>query len=199
MDTMKWLKKATLPAGNARGRDYLRDVHGYCAADGCRLHLDRSIEGERDEWARKFEAIVAEASAGKNRAVVSKVALVVAARAARSLRYPTADERGTRPVAMVVRLNGRLDCEAMRHEVGTVRATFADGDTWVGPRRKKPQTIRYTHEGPEIEFAIDPKFVLDALEGFPEDLVRLAVDDAKHVYLAQGAREAVIMQMHLGR
>ena len=118
-------------------------------------------------------------------------------------------------------LNGSAVCKAIDARAGDVQTEIVDGEAWAEktttskPTRKQQknplvkivpaftggfqfsQISRYTHNGPDVELWINPKFLLAALAGLPDLITYRATDSM--LYLRGEVdgimREAVIMGM----
>jgi len=169
-----WLDKARATGRHARVYPQLSDVlHGngftFCA-DGYRAHLWHCEDKANGESAKAAEYI---ALILKDRPVTSfeitALALMAACKMALALRQSSKDDNH-----LYISPNGSLKFHSENPEVGEVSGEFVDGDKWgkwghrKGYLEDRSIPLAYRHEGEDTTFAVNPKYIRDALSIFDE-------------------------------
>lgn len=206
-----WLEKAT--AKKANHEEYTV-THGNLGTDGFRLHYDPTQPAEESDFVQRATdcALVPARKGTQTEFTLTKAALVTACKQAiaigRDPRRPQYDESPT----LKVRVNGSFQYSAKSEGNGSISGEWS---TMEFETCRKPTfpvkstyqsfgvkcwmcTVEYTHTGRDVEFGINPRFLIDALSGMESDVVtvRTAARNAP-VYLTDGTREAVIMPVSI--
>jgi hypothetical protein len=173
-----WLVKA---CSKDEARPQYVHPWGNMATDGIRLHIDNSLQPSDPPFPRDYSFVVTPARNYGNIATIRVKPFIQAVKQARTINKNM----------IRLAINGRLDI-------------IASDPSWNGEDTGK--TIisiesDYEHTGNDATIAINPKFLMDALSGFSDE-VYLAVDDyypeQRAIYLTNGTREAVIMTIKPG-
>jgi DNA polymerase III sliding clamp (beta) subunit (PCNA family) len=199
---LKWLQSACNPK-----TPLLSDVHMHTpharngktyASDGYRLFIvgeTLAVENEA-EMPRPidYDSLVPRQRT-ENVAQVSAAHLKQAVTACKPFAYDS---------AKIVRfsMNGVMEISASSAYYGDCHVSIVDGDEQTVKGKSKPSTVVYKHSGADVCFALNYKYLLDALAGLPE-IVTVNVRGPQYpVYLSDVVdgvlREAVIMPMSVG-
>lgn len=183
-----WIAKA---CSKDDARPELTRTWGNIAFDGYRAHFDPRLsptpESDYPEWVdwssvsgyrERLEEIRTQPA--NNLVSIDAQALARAAKAARTVNKET----------IRLNVNGSLDVYALSEETGRAGHELTP-------------THGYEHAGPDLEVALNPAYLLDALSGFTGQIV-IALGGASGdasvspIHLSDGTREAVIMPKQLG-
>jgi hypothetical protein len=203
-----WLEKATAKKAH---REELTVIHGNIGADGIRLHYDPTQPAEDSDFSSRVLDVILPPARKNNQTEFSltKAALVTACKQAMAIG------RGPRPCddytpALHVSVNGSFQYKATCEANGSISGEWLNmefesyrkndypvvSSYRLGKGQTKYNTCRvtYSHTGRDVEFSINPRFLLDALSGMESEsvTVRTAARNAP-IYLTDGTREAIVM------
>jgi hypothetical protein len=206
-----WLELAINP------KKHPYDVtHGNIGTDGIRLHYDPTAPAPKDDdslYTVATEQILP--AARKQQAMeftITKAALETACKQALAIGKDVRRPQYDRTPALKIGVNGSMTYRATDEENGSVSGEWNTMTFETSRKTSFPVVssyklgkgmstfytvkVEYSHTGRDVEFAINPRFLLDTLSGFESDTVTIRTN-AKNapVYLTDGTREAVIMQI----
>jgi DNA polymerase III sliding clamp (beta) subunit (PCNA family) len=190
-----------------RARPELSVIHGNLATDKFRVHRDNSLPSVDDEVTQRILACGLIPSQPRNRATVSRVDLIAACR--RALAFRDEQDRKNRWYpTLTFCMNGSLTYSAKNEGVGSTSGEIVDGTRVtdkVTPIKNglkyHTHTMVFKHHNPEqvVSFGINPRFLLDALEGMEGETVEIDIPAPRApFYMTDGTREAVIMPLNVG-
>ena len=162
----------------AISKDDAQPQHGgNFAADGYRLHYNAALP-ELDYCelrASSIKTILTPAREYPNQVTLNAAAvkeLITACKLAK---------KGKRTFRISV--NGTMELSTTSEEYGNWSASISKG---------------YTHTGEDVTLAINPAYLMDALDK-PHDITMRMIDGKHPVYITDGTRESVIMNMQLDK
>lgn len=173
--TTKFLQSATGKRELA-GMD-LRKVHGNLSSDGNRAHRDNSIPAlANDELTDRVNQCGLIPSQPRNRATVSRAALMDACKRAYELRDEKAKRLGLYPVMTI-----DMGLDLYWHS--TMGENRADGHTEY---KQRPAKV--------VTFGVNARYLMDALRGMQGETIEIDIPSPKApFYVTDGTREASIM------
>lgn len=211
----KWLLSAT---GNKKARPYLQHVHaGKIASNGFALHYSPNEEAPAcncEHCAKNgaFDQVLGQARRQRKEMTITTAALILSCKQALAIgKDPEKPKRDITPMLRIT-ANGKLSYFAENDGVGTVSGEW-EPQEWETTRdlgfpvvstyrqystRWYKVKVEYTHEGEDIYFGVNPKFLLNALLGMGETITLKCNAKNAPIYITDGEREAVVMPMHLG-
>jgi len=180
-----WLERAKA-TGKGTHSTLKETLHGsgftFCV-DGVRAHLWHCQDEANGESAKLAEMVQLHLETRPTLTFeVTALALVAACNMALALRQSPRDEQH-----LYLSPNGSLKFHSENPTVGDVSGEFVDGDKWrrwkrdpkykiIPLNRDASIPLHYRHEGAEAEFAVNPKYIKDALAVFDEtDTVRVSL------------------------
>ena len=202
--TTKFLQSA-LGENNRLHPEYA-EVHGNIATDGFRCHRDNSLPPVEDFITTRIAECGLIPSQPRNRATVSRVDLITACLRAFALRGEWDRKNKAYPV-LTFCMNGSLQYSAKNETIGTTYAEIVDGLNVTDKVKEIKNGLKfishqmvYRHHNPEkvVSFALNPRQLLDALEGMEGDTVEIDTPASlAPFYMTDGTREAVIMPLNV--
>lgn len=170
-----WLKKAI-----SKDKDYreeLCQVYGGIAADGWRMHIDNRLP--LDLFPREIDYILNPLKNYQNIATVPVKPLIALVKGMKGIA-----KQGNGSIKIDLN-HDRLEVSAKSEEYGITAAEITT---------KKGYSLEYIPGW----FLINPKFLLDALSGFKDEVLISYKNERSPIHITDGVREAVIMPMNPG-
>lgn len=209
----KWLILAT--AKKDERRPDFTHVHSNLAADGVRLHIDNSLPPCTCEFCTdRIPPVIESARASRNTSfTITNAALMTACQQAIAIGRDPRPQYDYTPV-LRVSVNGSLKYSATCEGNGSVDGEWTTMQ-WETSRKtafpvvssyKTAKTggvtistvkVEYAHEGRDLEFGVNPKFLADALAGMDQTVTVKCNAKNAPLYITDGTREAVLMPVSI--
>jgi hypothetical protein len=158
-----------LATAKMEDRPLFAKIYGNIGTDGFRFHRDLTLP----EAPAPFDWRAVYPAPGDNLASIPVKRLAQAVKQA----------KGMNPDRVNLYFNGRMDVSATSEEFGDMRTSLTDD---------------YQHTGADIEIAIRPRQLLEALSGMEGEIVFQISGTDRALILTDGKREAVIMPLRIG-
>ncbi len=205
----KWLQISTskkTPKGSAY--DYIGTVHGNISTDGNRMHHDPSLPkcecGKCDQIHNLLEQA---RSADGCIFTITRAALETTCKQALAIGKGDTPRNSFIP-SLYLTVNGALQYEAASEGHGRVWGEWHTMQ-WETSRHTtfpvvkkvnmygttyRTVQVTYSHHGKDMRFAVNPKFLLEALSGMDGETVTLRTNARNSsIHMTDGQREAVVM------
>lgn len=103
--------------------------------------------------------------------------------------------RAFKPHSINIQANSHLEL-ASTGDNGNAEVSLVDNDTWLLGKRRKTTRILYRHLGDDVSFAIDPKYLYNAVMAMDDIIIMEVFTSATKLYSKEA--EAWIMHIHAG-
>lgn len=190
-------------------------VHSNASFDGYRIHVDNSLPACTCEFCtERVSQVLRQGRNAHNTAFsITTAALVTACKQALAIgKSDRASDDYIPPLKLSV--NGSLKYFASSEGNGTVDGEWTSC-TWETTRKtifpaveiyKTAKTggitvsrvkVEYSHEGQDLEFAVSPKYLLEAIDGMGETITLKMDVRNSPLHVTDGNREVVLMPICL--